>query len=194
MDAAPVPSVEDDEAAMKENQRVKEIAYIKLLTNKNSGEVIEESHRSFVESEKRALAQIYKACGGPEWTRNGRWLSNPEPNFWHGVVIEDGKCTKLMLPNNNLTGSLPDVFGSLPHLRCLCLTGNQLSGEIPTSVGGLNKLEVLDLSHNAFAGAIPRSMGGLFSLRRMLLDHNQLEGEVPSTLGCLSNLRLVHEC
>jgi len=190
MDAAPVvSSVEDDEAAMKENQRVKEIAYTKLLTNKNTGEVIEESHRSFDEGEKKALAQIYKTCGGPEWNRNGRWLSNPEPNFWHGVVMEEGKCTKLMLPNNNLTGCLPDVFGSLPHLRCLCLTGNQLSGEIPTSIGGLNKLEVLDLSHNAFAGAIPRSMGGLFSLRRMLLDHNQLEGEVPSTLGCLSNLR-----
>lgn len=189
MDPALVLSAVDDAAARAEAQRAQEAAYLKLLTNKNSGEVIVESHRPFDESEKTALAQIYEACGGPAWARKGRWLSNPEPNFWHGVVVEDGKCTKLMLPNNNLTGCLPDVFASLPHLKCLCLTGNQLSGAIPASLGGLSRLEVLDLSRNAFAGAIPRSLGGLFSLRRMLLDHNQLDGDVPSTLGCLLNLK-----
>ena len=189
MDPAIALHAVGDAAAQAEAQGASEAAYLMLLTNKYSGEIILESHRPFDESEKKALAQIYEACGGSAWARKGRWLSNPEPHCWHGVVVEDGVCTKLMLPNNNLTGRLPDVFASLPHLKCLCLSGNQLSGAIPPSLGGLSRLELLDLSNNAFGGAIPRSLGGLFSLRRLLLDHNQLDGDVPTTLGCLSNLR-----
>mmetsp|Transcript_22749 Transcript_22749/g.26729 ORF Transcript_22749/g.26729 Transcript_22749/m.26729 type:complete len:198 (+) Transcript_22749:13-606(+) len=152
---------------------------------------IVESRMPFDESERDALIEIYKNCGGSDWKKNGRWLTNPEPNTWFGVVIEEGKVTRLMLPNNGLKGELPDVFAALPYLKVLYLNGNSLSGCIPVSIGGLSKLECLDVSKNQLVGNIPRSLGGLFSLKRMLLDHNHLEGDVPSTLGCLSNLKWV---
>ena len=50
---------------------------------------IEESHRPYEESEKQALIKIYEACGGREWKKNGRWLKNPEPSTWFGVVVEE---------------------------------------------------------------------------------------------------------
>jgi Leucine-rich repeat (LRR) protein len=154
-------------------------------------EDIVESSLPYEQSEKKALIQIYEACGGPEWKKKGRWLSNPEPNTWFGVVIEQGRVTKLMLPSNNLRGELPDVFAALPYLKVLYLNNNSLGGCIPVSIGGLSKLECLDLSKNELAGNIPRSIGGCFSLKRILLDHNMLDGDIPSTIGCLSNLKWI---
>ena len=66
-----------------------------------------ESRREYDETEKLALISIFKATGGAEWFKSGRWLTNPEPNTWTGVVIENGHVTKLMLPRNNLKGELP---------------------------------------------------------------------------------------
>lgn len=152
------------------------------------------SMRVYDDREKRALVSIYKACGGEGWSQNGRWITNPDPSTWSGVVVEGGHVTKLFLSHNNLTGTLPSVFDALPMLRVLNLNENSLEGEIPVSIGGLSKLECLDLSRNQFSGNIPRSLGGLFSLRRLLLDHNSLEGDVPSTLGCLSNLKWIDLC
>jgi hypothetical protein len=68
---------------------------------------ITESKRDFDESEKAALVTIFKATGGDKWLKSGRWLANPEPNTWTGVVIEHGHVTKLMLPKNNMKGELP---------------------------------------------------------------------------------------
>ena len=65
---------------------------------------------------------------------NTRWLSNPEPNTWSGIVIEDGNVTKIILSGNNLSGVLPDVFAALPKLKVLYLNGNDLKGEIPVYV------------------------------------------------------------
>jgi len=85
-----------------------------------------ESRRPYEESEKQALIDIFEACGGEEWKQKGWWLKNPEPSTWFGVVVEDGRVTKLMLPGNNLTGSLPDVFAALPQLRVLYLSRNEV--------------------------------------------------------------------
>jgi hypothetical protein len=68
-----------------------------------------ESRREYDESEKSALIAIFEATCGHEWSKSGRWLTNPEPNTWTGVVIENGHVTKLMLPKNNLKGELPGV-------------------------------------------------------------------------------------
>lgn len=115
---------------------------------------IVESKRKFDEQEKLALIKIYHATGGPKWKRNGRcvvhnimllichifgrgntrWLSNPEPNTWSGIVIEDGNVTKIILSGNNLSGVLPDIFAALPKLKVLYLNGNDLKGEIPVYV------------------------------------------------------------
>jgi len=71
---------------------------------------ITESKRDFDISEKAALIAIYNATAGPDWSKSGRWLTNPEPSTWTGVVIESGHVTKLMLPKNNLQGELPGSF------------------------------------------------------------------------------------
>ena len=75
------------------------------VTRNNAGETIAESHRGYENEEKKALVLIYESLVGTEWTKNGRWLTNPEPHTWSGVVLDQrGRVTKIMLPNNKLQG------------------------------------------------------------------------------------------
>ncbi len=93
----------------------------------------------------------------------------------------------LDLHGQNLSGSLPNMFGSMSYLQVLNLADNNMSGGIPASIGsaGLNKL---DLSNNGFTGAIPKEIGNLRYLLRLYLDHNDLEGPMPAELAKLDLL------
>ena len=93
----------------------------------------------------------------------------------------------LNLHGQNLSGSLPNMFGNMTHLQTLNLADNNLSGSIPASLGstGLNDL---DLSNNGFTGTIPKEIGNLRSLLRLYLDHNDLEGPMPAELAKLDLL------
>ena len=83
--------------------------------------------------EKEALLAIYEAAGGSDWTVNSGWDSD-DITTWYGVTISDGTVTGINLSNNNLTGSLPDVFDKLPGLKTLNLSSNSLTGELPQSL------------------------------------------------------------
>ena len=110
---------------------------------------------------------------------------------WHGATVSGTptRLTALALPNNNLSGTLPDLLADLSALTSLDLSGNTgLTGTIPTVIGSLAALTSLDLSDGGWSGAIPVELGSLTSLTSLDLGGNALTGEVPAELGSLTAL------
>lgn len=68
---------------------------------------------------------------------------------WDGVTVEGTpkRVTKLLLANENLTGSIPDELGDLSGLQEIRLSGNSLTGCIPVALQGIptNDLSSLNL-------------------------------------------------
>ena len=139
--------------------------------------------------DRHALEALYNATDGSNWTNNANWLSDRPIGEWHGVTTNDEwRVTRLLLPYNNLTGTIPPELGSLSKLTELVLQINQLSGEIPPELGSLSKLTELVLQINQLSGEMPPELASLSNLTRLWLSENQLSGGMPSELGSLSNL------
>lgn len=138
--------------------------------------------------ECEALAAFYHATGGNGWTQSSGWLVESDPTLWHGVTVNEGHVEKLVLQNNNLTGSLPAQLADLSRLTELNVRDNQLSGALPAGIGSLSSLIILDLSNNQFSGGLPAGLFNLTALRFLYLDHNQFGGFLSDGFGSLTNL------
>lgn len=116
-----------------------------------------------------ALASIYYALGGDQWTDKSNWLS-PTRHYcdWHGVeccpalpasptctFTDFNKLIQVDLYRNNLIGTLPISMGLLQDVQSIFLNVNQINGTVPTALGELSKLHRLYLQHNRFTGTIP---------------------------------------
>ena len=149
------------------------------------------------DTERDALAALYTATGGANWTSNDNWLDDDmELGDWHGVTTNTaGKVTGLTLRGNELSGSLPAKLGNLVNLTHLYLHQNALSGAIPPELGNLVNLTHLYLHQNALSGAIPPELGNLVNLTHLYLYQNTLSGAIPPELGKLVNLThlLLHQ-
>ena len=77
--------------------------------------------------------------------------------------------TILALQNNNLSGSIPDSWGSE-------VMGNNI-------INQTYSLQILTLDHNLISGVIPVSLGKMGFLQELSLSHNQIKGSIPSELG-----------
>ena len=94
--------------------------------------------------DRAALVALYEATGGADWRRNFSWHSDVPLHEWYGVSTgRDGRVTSLVLPGNDLTGTLPVELGDLAKLRRLSLPANHLTGPIPAELGNLANLEEL---------------------------------------------------
>ena len=140
-------------------------------------------------SDRAALVALYNATGGFNWRKSRNWLSDKPLGEWHGVTVQNGRVTGLILSRNHLTGSIPSELGDLAGLRELDLHHNRLIGPIPPELGKLANLERLHLLTNQLTGPIPPELGNLASLRDLDLHHNRLTGPIPPDLGNLTNLQ-----
>ena len=121
---------------------------------------------------------------------NDNWLSQHSLETWHGVTIDsNGYVTFLVMPYNNLSGSIPAMLGALDELISLRLGHTGLSGPIPATLGALDKLISLSLNNNDLSGSIPTELGNLENLQQLWLSNNELSGSIPSELGNLDSLR-----
>ena len=137
--------------------------------------------------ERAALEALYDATDGPNWTDSTNWKT--AAGDWYGVTTDDaGNVTRLDLPENNLSGTLPAAVGNLINLQVLHLPINDLSGTIPTELENLSNLRGLHLHNNNLSGTIPPQLGNLSNLQVLLLHNNNLSGTIPTQLGNLSNL------
>ena len=136
------------------------------------------------DSDRAVLVALYNATNGPNWTKNGNWLSEMPLGQWHGVTTNtEGRVTRIEMDENNLQGSLPSELGQLDLLDNLSLRGNNLSGTLPIELGQLKALTHLDLASNQLTGTVPTGIGELTNLGALDLQSNQLTGSIPSKLG-----------
>ena len=140
------------------------------------------------DTERDALAALYTATGGANWTDSTNWLDDDmELGDWHGVTTNTaGKVTGLTLVGNNLRGSLPAKLGNLVNLMYLYLHQNTLRGAIPPELGNLENLTHLLLHQNTLSEEIPPELEDLNKLKQLHLQGNKLSGSIPPTLGLSS--------
>ena len=141
-------------------------------------------------SDRDFLITLYDATGGDNWREKANWKSNRPLGEWFGVTTdEDGRVIQLRLNDNNLTGEIPPVLGSLEKLQTLFLDNNNLTGGIPPALGNLNELTALLLSSNpGLTGGVPPELGGLSKLVSLNLSGTGLSGALPQSLTELTSL------
>ena len=168
--------------------------------------------------QRYALATIYFATGGESWTSSTAWLTGADECNWEGVVCSSPSgfdvVNLLLLPSNNLSGSLPSEVEALTELRTIDVSSNMITGSIPpgarklsnlqslnvemnmisgsitSDFGMLTALTDLNLAENAISGSLPTTIGDIESLVTLRLDRNQLFGSIPTTIGALSQLKV----
>jgi Leucine-rich repeat (LRR) protein len=140
-------------------------------------------------SDYAALKALYQQTNGVNWANNTGWknwdFSSPTApdtdvvKGWFGVTVTDDRITSIVLPKNQLNGTLPQELGNLTTLKTLDLSKNQLSGSIPSQLGNLTSLTTLSLHENQLSGAIPKELGNLANLAFLSLALNNLSGTIP---------------
>ena len=141
-----------------------------------------------------ALQELYLRTNGDDWTQSGNWNNAAVPfEDWDGIntsSVADAegayRVTEISLPNNNLTGQLPEDLEKLDSLQVFDVQDNTtLGGSIPSSLSNLSKLDTLYLNHNSFTDI--SSSFDANSLKALLLNDNALDF---TDLSYLSNTPL----
>jgi len=139
--------------------------------------------------ERDALVAVYNSTDGDNWETKTRWLgADGTECHWYGVTCSSGFVSRILLPYNSLSGSIPAELGNLTNLINLNLSNNSLTGGIPAELGNLTNLESLHLEWNSLSGSIPAELGNLTNLIALTLSINSLSGSIPAELGNLTNL------
>ncbi|KXZ51008.1 hypothetical protein GPECTOR_14g25 [Gonium pectorale] len=98
----------------------------------------------------------------------------------------------LDLAYNNLSGPLPvEVFAAPSQLRSVRLAGNRLAGSFPVLPQGTSlsaELSHLDVSMNRLEGGLPRYLGAFPQLAYLDASHNRLAGPVAPLLRTANSL------
>ena len=93
---------------------------------------------------------------------------------------------ELHLPNNLLTGTIPETLSSL-DLRVLNVQNNDLAGQILGYLGSWHNLSYLNIEKTLVTGTIPESIGTLKRLERLYLGQH-LNGTLPVSFADLTNM------
>jgi len=133
-----------------------------------------------------AIATLYFAFTGEEWTKDTNWLTDDHVCGWHGVVCDrfNKKIIEIDLTGNNLAGSIPAEIGLLSDLRSIVLQRNKITGTIPSeNFGSLPVLSILFLNDNQLSGDLvllePLRDNGVLST--MFIQQNNINGRWPRT-------------
>ncbi|OMO55890.1 hypothetical protein CCACVL1_26901 [Corchorus capsularis] len=109
-----------------------------------------------------------------------------------------GSCSLLEsfdISTNSFSGKLPiEIFQNMSSLKELYLAFNYFSGPLPESLSSFTNLKVLDLSSNNFSGSIPPSLceNPRNSFEVLYLQNNVLTGSIPPSLSNCSQLVSLH--
>lgn len=154
--------------------------------------IIQEGYADGIAQDREALIALYNATGGDNWNRNDNWCSDKPLNEWYGVTTNytTGRVSEISLPENNLSGTLPDEIKQLTALHTLNLNFNNFT-EIPAIIGEIQSLEYFSMYSNTspgspLSGNIPSSLGNLLNLKRLSINGDF--GPLPDELGSLTQL------
>jgi Leucine-rich repeat (LRR) protein len=145
--------------------------------------------------ERYALATFYFATDGDRWATNTNWLTDSDVCTWFiGDEVASNGCPAgifqyIILPENNLKGSLPIELAHLVDLLEIDLKVNLLTSIIPTEYFTDLSLRVLDLFSNQITGTLSPEFGLQKFLTYVDFDTNSLEGTIPTEVGQLEELK-----
>ena len=134
------------------------------------------------EQDSIIAVQVYNTTDGQNWARQLGWLTTIPLNDWQGVVVENGRITRLVLDSAGLRGEIPAFVSRLTALKLISLRANALTGAFPQGLTALPELEELNLSNNQYSGALPTGIGAMRRLKVLRLDGNRFTGQLPSDL------------
>ena len=78
---------------------------------------------------RRLLMACFKSMGGHEWRLKKGWDTPYDIWLWEGLVFDKNyQLTEFRLPNNNLTGKIPDEITRFPKLRVIDFSHNYIEG------------------------------------------------------------------
>ena len=107
------------------------------------------------EGDTEVLRLFHEATGGANWADSHQWLSDALLSDWFGVDTDSiGQVTALDLPENGLSGTVPESLGRLTALTRLDVTGNDLEGRLPQS---LTKLAIRHIRYSGTRLCAPRN-------------------------------------
>ena len=136
-------------------------------------------------AQKYFLVSLYSATDGRNWRYHWDTDYKSDPCFdnWYGVTCDnEGNVIKLILPQNRMTGALPDRWEKLEKLQAVDLSFNQLVQTLPTSLAKISTLKHINVQSNYFNGAVPSELGDMPNLVFLDLSLNRFEGDVPSSI------------
>lgn len=143
-------------------------------------------HAEVPRKEKAVLLELYHSTAGSQWRVT--WDLSAPVSTWYGVGLQNGRVVSLELPDNDLTGTLPESLNGLRHLWKLDLSRNSIGGKVPKSIFRSGRLTVLNLQENELTGEFP-PLGKPRSLTYINLSDNALSGKLPNSLGRAKNLQ-----
>lgn len=121
--------------------------------------------------DRNILMAIYEATGGSQWTNHANWTTDAPTSEWYGVTTnQEGRVIEIVLPDNNLKGSLPADLKGLSELQRLVLNGNQLSGKFPKEL----RLHTYWQRWDAFVNIYPQQEGYGFTIEDGEVETYQL--------------------
>ena len=153
------------------------------------------------------LIDLYNATNGGSW--KGKWLWSSPITQWQGVTVINERVARLSIPDNNLSGPLPESIANLTALQYLDLSGNHFTGVVPAGINQLTQLWYLDLSENNLSGSFPAipaltqllifdissnaftalpALNMLTQLEYLAFCNNDISGSLPANLSALTKL------
>ena len=107
------------------------------------------------EGDTEVLRLFHRATDGAAWANSDGWLGDALLGDWFGVDTDSiGRVTVLDLPENGLSGTLPESLGDLAALTRLDVTGNDLDGRLPQS---LTELAIRDIRYSGTRLCAPQN-------------------------------------
>ncbi|MBY0433744.1 MAG: T9SS type A sorting domain-containing protein [Cyclobacteriaceae bacterium] len=101
--------------------------------------------RGNLATDSLALLALYQSTVGSSWTNKTNWTTG-RVGTWQGITETGGLITAVNLPNNKITGSVPDSFADIAALQTVNLSGNAIT-QLPVLTGATG-ITTLNVSNN----------------------------------------------
>ena len=100
------------------------------------------------------LLSIVKSFGYPKKFAEN-WKGNDPCDGWFGITCNNGNINVVNFQKMGLSGTMSSYFASLRSLQKLVLADNNITGSIPEELTTLPALTQLDVSNNQIYGKVP---------------------------------------